>query len=329
MSMGGNGGGFGRPQQAFQMPQSQGYAAPQRGMDPRLNYTGMSRDQTLASFGGQAAPQRGMPGGFGGSLQQQNRLQSAAQGGMPQTSGLHPHVPQMSRPFVQTPSQAPTQQTPTQGPMSPFGPIVPPPNLGGASTRPGMTGQQPNDTNHWYGPTGNPADWFGQSSTLPGNMMGGGGSNLGGNQSGMTGIQNPGAATGNPVGPQGGGARTMQQATEIGGLLGQPGGQSWDGLSQMDLSGPSGSMGLNLASLQGLGRNGLNISGLQMGNDMTAGRGGNLWVQDANGQRLGGVDQLTGKPLPFDLQNLDPNGKYSLNWSGAGPGGMRVMGRAR
>jgi hypothetical protein len=192
-----------------------------------------------------------------------------------------------------------------------------------------MTGQQPNDTNHWYGPTGNPADWFGQSSTLPGNMMGGGGSNLGGNQSGMTGIQNPGAATGNPVGPQGGGARTMQQATEIGGLLGQPGGQSWDGLSQMDLSGPSGSMGLNLQTLMGMGKNGLNISGLQMGNDMTAGRGGNLWVQDAQGNRLGGVDQLTGKPLPFDLQNLDPNGKYSLNWANAGPGGMRVMGRAR
>jgi hypothetical protein len=41
------------------------------------------------------------------------------------------------------------------------------------------------------------------------------------------------------------------------------------------------------------------------------------------------VDQLTGKPLPFDLQNLDPNGKYSLNWANAGPGGMRVMGRAR
>lgn len=296
--MGMGGGGMGNPAQ-------RGGFSMNRGFGPQGGMGGMGR----GGMGG-GMSQGGMGGGFGP---------------MPQTSGLHPGMgipfsshhggPQMSQPFsVQNSSPPPTQMQPTNGGMSPFGPIDPPFQLPGASQR----GGGPTSSSGFRGNLAYEGPHSGQTS-------GGGGYGAQGNPAGMTGIQNPGAATGAPQSPIGGGGRG-QPMTD---LFQNPGGQTWDGLSQMDLQGPSGSMGLNLQSLMGMGKNGLNISGLQMGNDVGAGRNGSLWVQDGQGNRMGGVDQMTGKPLPFDLANLDPNGQYTMNWSGAGPGGMRVMGRGR
>lgn len=284
MGMMGGGGGFGRSQGGFQMP-NRGFAAPQR-------------DQGMQQMGRNPLP-GGLAGLFGG-------------GGFGGTSGYHP----MQKPMYQ-PMGMQNTTSHHGGPMGMQAmngqAIGSPPSafgFGNSSLPPQnpMPRPLPTDPGPYGVPTPFPGPISGPNRTYD-------------YQNPWMGPYQTGGTSPPPQQPP---APTFTQPAPQ-----TPSAPSWDPFRQETFTGESGQRTLDLNTLRSLGANGLSLSGLQMGNDMTAGRNGSMWVQDAQGNRLGGVDQLTGKPLPFDLSNLDPNGQYSFNWSGMGPGGFRVQGRKR
>jgi hypothetical protein len=148
------------------------------------------------------------------------------------------------------------------------------------------------------------------------------------NPAGRGGFQMP---QGNPMmGPQGQPQNPLAapQTPQMpqGGLLS---GNAWDVLSQGDFQGPSGERDLDLSNWSKAGHGGLMVSPITMGNDVTAARQAQMWIEDAQGQRVGGQDHVWGRPVSFDLKNLDPNGKYKVKWTNAGPNGIRAQGRGR
>lgn len=267
-----------------------------QGMQHLPNFTGMSREQTLAGYG---QPQTGG-----------RQVYSEPHGGMhPYLNSSPPPVPQMPTNGLPGPGDVmpppnlggATTRNPTgdprQNPLvanpwnpggeSPFGPIVPPPNLGGATTR---------------NPTGDPR----QNPLVANPWMGGSSGSVSG-----------GGFAGTP-GAMGGNSQNM-------GAMG--GGQSWDGFSSIDLSQPAGSMALNFdPSGQGLDFNGLRASLTQLGPNAGHSDAAKFWVQGADGSNLGSLDQL-GRTNGLDLQGNLKGAK--LNWSGLGAGGARLQGNGR
>lgn len=314
MGMGGMG-GFQRQGSSFQMPQR--FGAPQRGMggmgggmDPRLNYTGMSREQTLGRYG------------MNQGIQQMGR-NPGAPSFMPQTSGLHPGMG-VPKPFMPNSSPPPQPTMPT--PMEQAGPAIgDPAGVFGFPRRPPVPMGQPPAIS-------DPPGAFGFPRPMP--TYSGGGYGTQGNTNGMTGIQDPGVG-GSPVGPQGGGARSMQSATDMfgqGGATawrnqGNPAIQKWNGGDELRLSEGAGAIDWDPSLMQSLGHNGSSFTLTQdyHGNPVGAAAGGSgysdnarFWISGPGGENLGSLDQL-GKTNNLRAMNIPAGAK--LNWSGVGKNG--------
>jgi hypothetical protein len=335
MSQGGNGSGFNRPQSG-----------------------GWDRNASAAAWDA-GAGQRWQDGqavnhGYGAQWNPNTQANGLGRGSNPF------QAPQSSMGGLgrgTTPFQSPQmQQRLAQNPQHlPYNPGMSASQFLGTLGAPG--GDMFNATGRGAGGTANAAPGTGGIDPLPppknpptfptdpyGNQLGQGSS--------FNGLRNPSAYVGrnldnsaaaNMYAPRTGGVNTINEPTMRphqlpGGLLGQPpagtantvgGGATngtWDGFSSIDLTSPEGSMALDPAMMGQLGFNGLRASLTQLGGNNGFSEGARFWVQGANGENLGSLDQL-GRTNGLDLRNLGPGAK--INWSGLGAGGARLQGNGR
>jgi hypothetical protein len=346
MSMGGMGGqggmpngGFGRQQRGFQMGPQPNQGIQQMGRNPLPG----GLQGLLASFMGgqggmrQPSPQQG--------IQQVGR--NPLQGGLGSFGGGSPIPAGLQDPSLAGTggySPAPARLAPQGG--RPQGTGGMDPRTGGG--QPSPMGQQPmNSGLHPYRPQ-DPTQQQPMNSGLhpyQSQVSGGGYGSPTQPRAGMTGIQNPGAATGNPIARQGGGGGMMPQAVDLtGGGIPAPQSpmqaqapqniQQWDGLSAMDNLSGSGALEFAYDPAT-FGKNpafgGMGFSSASLGADR--GLGANMWLSDLNGNPIAGNPNGQGFAQGMggvQAEKLQQGQKYRLNYAGRdGASPFRISGNFR